>query len=160
MTRWVPVALLTLLLGCERGPTPYQPVDTFWGPYGYTDLALGADEFAVTVRATAATPDARVADMLLLRAAELAGAHSRTHFVVLHRDTSRRDDPLLVMVPVVLPGAVIPVPVGRAVHAEKAGHLVVRLCASGTDGAVDALAIEGMLRSRLGVRDRGRTLPH
>jgi hypothetical protein len=148
--RYVLVAAL-LAAGCG-GPTPYKPVDTFWrGPYGYTDLAVGSGEHAVTVRANARTSDARVADMLLLRAADVTLAQGRTHFVVLHRDTGDRFENQARMIPVVAAGFVVMVPVGDVVRREKAGHLVVRFCEPGSlpPDAVDAAEIARTLRPKV-----------
>jgi hypothetical protein len=61
--------LLALLAAACGGATPYRQAGALWGEYGYSDVALGGEEYGVTVRATGATPDARVADMLVLRAA-------------------------------------------------------------------------------------------
>jgi hypothetical protein len=136
------------------GPTRYQRANPLWGPYGYTDLGVGADEHAVTVRANARTADARVADMLLLRAAEVTLERKRTHFVILHRDTGDRWDTRVAMVPVVLPGVIVPVPVGEAVEREKTGHVVVRFCDPSRPpppDAVDAAGAARELRTKLGL---------
>ena len=141
--------LLALLAVACGGPTPYRQAGALWGEYGYSDVALGGEEYGVTVRATGATPDARVADMLVLRAAEVARDHGRTHFIVLHHDAGVRNDPGTRVLSVPVGGLLVPVLVQEVVRREKSGHLVIRLCASDQAGAVDAAATAREVRARL-----------
>ena len=141
--------LFALLAVACGGPTPYRPAGALWGSYGHSDVALGGDEYGVTVRATGATSDARVADMLVLRAAEIAREHGRTHFTVLHRDAGVRNDPGTRVLSVPVGGLFVPVLVQEVVRREKSGHLVIRLCAAGEAGALDAPATSREARARL-----------
>lgn len=141
--------LLALLAAACGGATPYRQAGALWGEYGYSDVALGGEEYGVTVRATGATPDARVADMLVLRAAEIAREHGRTHFTVLHREAGVRNDPGTRVLSVPVGGLFVPVLVQEVVRREKSGHLVIRLCASDEAGAVDAVATAREARARL-----------
>lgn len=96
------VLLLAVTLGgCAlASATGYRPV----GPGGgYTELQLAPDMFRIAFQGNAYTSQERVADMALLRAADLALAHGAHYFVVLNqlRESRSLQNPTYVTVPYV-----------------------------------------------------------
>ena len=84
--------LVALALGgCAlTSATGYQPADS---DGGYSELQLGPDLFRVAFQGNLYTSQERVADMALLRAADLALAHGASYFVVLQQLRESRSFP-------------------------------------------------------------------
>jgi len=81
---WLAAGALTLA-ACAQ-PTPYQPADD---GEGYSEQQLEADRYRITFAGNAMTPRGRVADGLLLRAADLTKETGGEHFVVVDRAIER-----------------------------------------------------------------------
>src|SRR6185295_4198742 len=87
----VAALLLLTLAGCTLSkPTPYAPV-TAKSDYGYSDTKIDDKTWRVSVNGNSQTPRELVENQLLYRAAEIAQANGATGFVVLDRDTERKD---------------------------------------------------------------------
>jgi hypothetical protein len=85
--------------GCALSTaTGYQPVGR---DGGYTELQLAPDMFRVAFQGNPYTTQERVADMALLRAADLSLAHGAPYFVVLNqlRETRSLQNPPYVAAP-------------------------------------------------------------
>src|SRR5262245_50057013 len=79
-------ALCLAVAACETGPTKYTKGGEFLGSqYGYSDKAMGADEYSIVVTGNPRTGRQQVADIALLRAAHLSREHGRTHFVIMNQ---------------------------------------------------------------------------
>jgi hypothetical protein len=72
-----------LLAGCAP---PYQPFE-LWGRGGYTDQALGADNFQLTYCTNKLTSSETRHELLLYRIAQLAVDHGYHRFGILHTVT-------------------------------------------------------------------------
>lgn len=87
MKRWIAPVLIALLLGaCASTPTLYQPAA---GPnaVGFSDMRIETDRFRVTFRGGPGAPPEQVADLALLRAADLALEQGFDWFRVTDRYT-------------------------------------------------------------------------
>jgi hypothetical protein len=78
--------LSAALLGACATPTPYRPATD---GTGYSEQQLEPDRYRVTFAGNSRTPRGRVANGLLLRAAELTRETGHDHFIVVSRDTER-----------------------------------------------------------------------
>jgi hypothetical protein len=86
-------ALLVLLAlsACSLSkPTAYAPV-TAKSDYGYSDTKIDDRSWRVSVNGNIETSRELVENQLLYRAAEIAQANGATGFVVLDRETERKD---------------------------------------------------------------------
>ncbi|WP_143006244.1 CC0125/CC1285 family lipoprotein [Limimonas halophila] len=79
------VAGMLALAACAQ-PTPYQPAN---GGDGYSEQELEPGRYRVTFTGNAMTPRERVANGLLLRAAEITKRAGGEHFIVVNRDVER-----------------------------------------------------------------------
>ena len=88
------VLVVALMLGgCALASvTQYQPVGA---DGGYTDLQLAPDMFRVAFQGNTYTTQERVADMALLRAADLTLVHGAPYFVVINQLRESRSFPSL-----------------------------------------------------------------
>lgn len=87
----IAVLLLLALAGCALSkPTPYAPV-TAKSDYGYSDTKIDDRTWRVSVNGNVQTPRELVENQLLYRSAEIALANGATGFVVLDRETERKD---------------------------------------------------------------------
>ena len=84
--------------GCALtgGVTRYEPAGS---DGGYSELQLGPDLFRVAFQGNPYTSQERVADLALLRAADLALAHGASYFVVLQQLRESRSFPTPPFVP-------------------------------------------------------------
>jgi hypothetical protein len=83
------VVVLTLLVvsGCASRPTGYiDAAGNFNAPYGYTVTRMGDEDYSILVRANEATPSQRVAQIALLRAANLTLEKGGTQFAIIHSE--------------------------------------------------------------------------
>lgn len=90
-----------LVGGCAlTSATAYQPAGS---DGGYTELQLAPDMFRVAFQGNPYTSQERVADMALLRAADLALARGATYFVVINqlRESRSLQNPPVVTAPYV-----------------------------------------------------------
>ncbi len=140
---------VTLCLAACQGPTGYTKADTFWGTgYGYTDKALGGDEYSIIVNGTTQTAIQQVASVALLRAAYIAKDHGRTHFLIVGHTAETLTNRTLVTLPI---GGYM-VPVAEQARNEPHAILIVRLLANEgarPDGAIDADAVIAQIGPRL-----------
>ena len=94
--RWALLLVLTFG-GCAlASATGYQPAGS---DGGYSELQLAHDMYRVAFQGNTYTSQERVADMALLRAADLALAHGASYFVVLNQLRESRSFPNLPAVP-------------------------------------------------------------
>lgn len=90
-TRLWGLVVALALGGCAlTSATGYRPAGS---DGGYTELQLGPDLFRVAFQGNPYTSQERVADMALLRAADLALTHSAPYFVVLSQLRQSRSYP-------------------------------------------------------------------
>lgn len=88
--RWAFLLALTFG-GCAlASATGYQPAGS---DGGFTELQLAPDMFRVAFQGNTYTSQERVADMALLRAADLALAHGASYFAVLNQLRESRSFP-------------------------------------------------------------------
>ena len=90
MTRLVALVLGALALGGCASATGYQSAGA---DGGYSELQLAHDMFRVAFQGNIYTSQERVADMALLRAADLALAHGARYFVVINHLRQSRNFP-------------------------------------------------------------------
>jgi hypothetical protein len=90
--------LVALALGgCAlTSATGYEPAGS---DGGYSELQLGPDLFRIAFQGNPYTSQERVADLALLRAADLALAHGASYFVVLQQLRESRSFPTSPFVP-------------------------------------------------------------
>lgn len=93
------LVLAVMVGGCAlTGATAYQPAGA---DGGYTELQLAPDMFRVAFQGNPYTSQERVADMALLRAADLALARGAPYFVVINqlRQSRSLPNPPVVTIP-------------------------------------------------------------
>jgi hypothetical protein len=95
---WLAFLLLgPTLSGCAlAGATGYRPAGS---DGGYSELQLAPDMFRVAFQGNIYTSQEQVADMALLRAADLSLAHGASYFVVLNQLRESRSFPAPPSVP-------------------------------------------------------------
>jgi len=124
--------------------------------YGYMDKYLGDDEFSVVVAGNRYTSPERVAEIALLRAARIAQAQGRSHFVVLNRKagTYTMHQSRTVALPVVqagIPRYLAYLPVGENTRREPTVTVLIRLLplqGAYPPDAVDAGGVVERLKGR------------
>jgi hypothetical protein len=148
--RSIVLGLALVLAGCAARPTGY--VDTsgaFNGPYGYSTTSMGRDEYSILVRANSVTPDERVAQIALLRAAHLTIEKGGNRFNIIHSESVVYQYQRIKSVGVF--GAVIPV--GTVSDEDKLAALVIHVSLPGTTpvapDAIDAQQVVADLSSKL-----------
>jgi hypothetical protein len=73
--------------GCASRPTGYVDASgTFNAPYGYSVTPMDDDEFSILVRANSVTSNERVAQIALLRAAQLTLEKGGNQFSIIHSE--------------------------------------------------------------------------
>jgi len=94
---WLPLVLLALAIAGCASATAYRPVGT---DGGYSELQLAPDMFRVAFQGNVYTSQEQVADLALLRAAELSLAHGAPYFVVINQLRESRSFPSVPQVPI------------------------------------------------------------
>lgn len=127
------------LMGCtspRNEPIGYVKRDYFWNAndYGYGDKQIGEDEFSIAVTGTPATSPKRVAEIALLRAADLTLEKGRTHFEVMKRKLVVVRSNVMTQVPISL-APLIMLPVGSTPTKEPVAILLIRLLTKGASPA-------------------------
>ncbi len=152
--RLAAVGLLLAALAACAGETGYQRSDPLWsGKYGYRDKRIGPDEYSVSALGSPKTSSERIAMIALLRAARLTLEQGRSHFVVVKRAAKKVDSWGTINLPIVLPGAIIGVPVVQENRREPIAVLLIRLLPKGAppgEDALDAAQVAETLGERLG----------
>ncbi len=145
---------MAVLAGCAQ-KTQYAKQAPLWtGPFGYRDMAMGDDEFAVIVEGNRHSSPDYIRQMALFRAAQITIEQGKRYFTVIHSlnkvIASQSNAPM----PMPLPGVgllIMPVP-GRTIS-EPTSILVFKLLSGEEKGAEDADIIlrkyHYLFRSRL-----------
>jgi hypothetical protein len=131
------------LLGCAT-ELRYRPA-TMSDSYGYRDKVAGPGEYSITFTGEAGMPPRRVAELALLRAAQLTRAAGRTHFVVLHQVDASRPGESLHTLAIVSGGAPLTLPVGVSREAAPICVLLIRTQPIDAPPAADALEAKGLI---------------
>jgi hypothetical protein len=135
---------------CATNPTGYVDAGGKHNrPYGYSVTAMGADEYSILVRANSVTPDERVAQIALLRAAHLTVEKGGNQFNIIHSASLVNRYQTLIMVSVY--GGLIPV--GTSADEDKLAALVIHVSLPGATpvapDAIDAHQVVADLGGRL-----------
>jgi len=123
------ILIILGLVGCAR-PTGYTKASsllTGTTSYGYSDKRINGDEFSIVANGNPLTSKARVAEIALLRAARLTQEEGRTHFVIIKQKTETTEKTVLISIPLLVGGALVPVPVGEKTTKEPMAILLIRL---------------------------------
>ena len=144
------------LMGCpamRNEPIGYVKRDYFWNAndYGYRDKQIGEDEYSVTVTGTPATSTGQVAEIALLRAANLTLEKGRTRFEVMKQKLTLVKSETMSQIPISF-APLIMVPVGSTPTKEPFALLLIRLLPKGSPpvpGTFDAKEIAERLSKRL-----------
>ena len=149
----LPLLVLMACAPAQDEPIGYMKRDQEWVPtkYGYRDKQIGEDEFSIAVTGTPATSAGRVADIALLRAANLTLEKGRTRFEVVMQKLAVVKSEFLTQVPISL-APLIMLPVGSTPTKEPVAILLIRLLPKGaapTSGTFDAREIAERLGKRL-----------
>ena len=147
---------LLALMACpatRHKPIGYVKRDYFWNAnnYGYGDKQIGEDEFSVTVTGTPATSTGRVAEIAILRAANLTLEKGRTHFEVLKQKLETVKSEFVSQIPISF-APLIMLPVGSTPTKEPVALLLIRLLPKGAPrvpGTFDAKETAERLSKRL-----------
>lgn len=139
------IASLAACVNVPDAPSDYGKADPIWGNrYGYSDKALGDDEFSVVFTASPATSKERTAQLALLRAAHLAHERGRSHFTIVREKTVTLDRHAMIMAPI--GGALVWVPVGESLVKEPTAVLIIRLVPAGAAPPADAIDAAEVIR--------------
>jgi hypothetical protein len=119
--------------GCAARPTGYVDASgTFSGPYGYSTTSMGRDEYSILVRANSVTPDERVAQIALLRAAHLTVEKGGNRFNIIHSESLGYQYQSINSVAI---GGVL-IPVSTSPSENKLAALVIHVAMPGTTSVV------------------------
>jgi len=133
-SRLLPTGLFCLLLalplaGCtpQYGkPTAYVESNPGWGsPYGYKVKELDKNEFSVFVTGNPKTSRERVAEIALLRAAELTREQKKTHFLIIKQVSEMSSTHQPVYLP--LGGLLVWVPTSETPSSEPVALILIRI---------------------------------
>jgi hypothetical protein len=150
MARNVAFGLTLAVAGCAVRPTGYVDAHTAFGPsYGFSIASMGDNEYSILVRANSVTPDERVAQIALLRAAHLTIEKGADRFNIIHsKSLTYRYQSLN---SVAVRGVLIPVSTNPSEH--KLAALVIHVSQPGTipvaPNAIDAPLVVADLTDKL-----------
>ena len=136
--------------GCAAHPTGYvEASGLFNAPYGFSVSAMGRDEYSILVRANAVTATDRVAEIALLRAANLTIEKGGNQFIIIHSQSLSY--PYQSVNAVVFKG--VYVPVGIYSSEDKLAALVIHIVLPGSTSAapdaIDAREVVAKLGTKL-----------
>ncbi|MDQ7010753.1 MAG: hypothetical protein Q9M29_02930 [Mariprofundaceae bacterium] len=135
------------LAGCApqySKPTAYAEANPGWGsPYGYKVKQLEKDEFSVFVTGNPKTSRERVAEIALLRAAELTREQGRTHFLIIKQisEVSSTHQPTYLP----LGGLLVWVPTGETPSSEPTALILIRILSSAGPYPPEAIEAESVI---------------
>jgi len=132
-------------------PTAYVEAKPVWGSrYGYHVKHLENDEFSIFVTGNPKTTRERVAEIALLRAAELTREQGKTHFLIIKQMSKTSSTHELVYLP--LGGLLVWVPTGETDSSEPTALVLMRILPATEPlppEAVEAEAVINRLAAKL-----------
>lgn len=149
----IALGLSLAVSACAARPTGYVDASgSFSGPYGYSTTPMGRDEYSILVRANSITPDDRVAQIALLRAAHLTIETGGNWFNIIHSEALKYQYQTVNSVPV----RGVFIPVSTSTSSDKLTTLIVHVSLPGdtpaAPDAVDAQQVVTDLRVKLHLR--------